>query len=152
MSAVIYEGRKLMDKERLLRRYALISRAGELGLKGDWEASIAILEPIVRETPNDSVLVCSLGQAYFNVGRTTDAIRQYLQVLERDPDYAEAYARLASAYRRISRWLASSGHPFYGFLFALIAETIDPGHVLTRKCLQQFQTDLLGMLKVERPL
>ena len=54
---------------------------------GEFSSSIEILERAVSLSPNDATLNDHLGDAYWKVGRTREAISQWKRVLIFDPKF-----------------------------------------------------------------
>ncbi|MBI5676376.1 MAG: tetratricopeptide repeat protein [Nitrospirae bacterium] len=62
-----------------------------------WKDEVSLWEDVVRESPGKARPHNNLGNAYLK-GRIDEAINEYKTALRLNPDYAEAYSNLGSAY------------------------------------------------------
>ncbi len=68
-----------------------------------WENSIALFEHTLRFSPNNTVALANLGEAYLDAGRPDEAIARIKAVLALSPRNAGNLRNLASAYRQTGR-------------------------------------------------
>ena len=68
-----------------------------------WENSIALFEHTLRSSPNNTVALANLGEAYLDAGRFDEAIERINAVLAADPRNVGNLRNLASAYRQAGR-------------------------------------------------
>lgn len=67
----------------------------------DYAEAIENFQQLLEKEPGNIILLISLGNAYFDVGRDRDAIEVYLKALEIYPDNVAVRTDLGTAYRRI---------------------------------------------------
>lgn len=82
-------------------RHARIPGLWAQGLlkKGDYDEAVKVLEPLVKDFPQDRSLWYELGLSYFQQGKLEPAIQALLQTLALDPDDRSAHQLLARAYQ-----------------------------------------------------
>jgi tetratricopeptide (TPR) repeat protein len=69
----------------------------------DYAGLIEEYRSMLQEDPRNLAAIVALGNAYFNSGRWSDAIRLYEQSLEIDPGNAEVHTNMGTAYRYLGK-------------------------------------------------
>lgn len=67
------------------------------------EARIEAFKQLLEQEPNDTMLLFSLGNEYFQLGKVSEAIAYFEKVLDIDPEYAAVYVHLARAYEQMKQ-------------------------------------------------
>ncbi len=80
---------------------ALLRDATAYFVAGRFDQSIAILEQLQRDKPDDIVLMAHLGQVYVSAGRDADGVSLLERVIARQPDRFEAHVDLATGYMHL---------------------------------------------------
>jgi Flp pilus assembly protein TadD len=68
-----------------------------------WKTNVSLWEDVVKKSPSKARPHNNLGVAYEKMGRTNDAINQYLMTIRIDPVYVEAHYNLGLAYDKQGR-------------------------------------------------
>jgi arylsulfatase A-like enzyme/predicted Zn-dependent protease len=75
-----------------------LSEARELGLKGDFEGAVALVEKIIQEDPDVIDAYFTLGNLYYKERKFEEALKSFFEVLERKPDDAFTAINIANSY------------------------------------------------------
>src|SRR5439155_1406967 len=70
---------------------------------GQYEAALALLQPLVRAYPRDRLLWFDAGMCHYLSGRYEEASRAFLSMLDIDPDDLAAHYNLMRSLRRLHR-------------------------------------------------
>lgn len=100
-------------------RYVMGKLYDSYKLAGELESGFALLENWLQETPEDTDVRLILAGSYSEAGRSSEAERQYLAVLERRPEEVAALNNLA--------WLLLGNLDERALSFAERAHQVDPG-------------------------
>lgn len=93
--------------------------------KEDYEEATRNLIELLKEEPDNIVLLISLGNTYFDVGMDEEAIKVYKKALEIYPDNVSVRTDLGTSYRRMGQ--TDKALEEYNKSLA-----IDPRHSITR--------------------
>lgn len=91
----------------------------------DYEEAIRNFKALLDKEPDNVILLISLGNAYFDIGRDMEAIKVYKKALEIYPDNVAVRTDLGTAYRRI-------GQPDKALEEYKKSLSIDPRHSISR--------------------
>jgi len=75
-----------------------LSEARELGLKGDFEQAVILVEKIIQDDPDVIDAYFTLGNLYFKEGKFEEALESFFKALERKPDDAFTAINIANSY------------------------------------------------------
>jgi tetratricopeptide (TPR) repeat protein len=84
--------------------YRQFDVAAELGIKGQWEASLPEWKKAVELNPDDAKAEMGLGSALAQTGRPGEAIAHYQRAREIDPNDPRPYAQLGVTLARMGRF------------------------------------------------
>jgi len=97
------KGKKLANPKEKIVVFNKLSRAREMGLKGEAEEAIKIIKGIIADDPEIIDAYFSLGNIYFKQGNYQEAITCFQEALERRPDDAFTVINIANAHRRMGK-------------------------------------------------
>jgi arylsulfatase A-like enzyme/Flp pilus assembly protein TadD len=92
------EGRKLANPREKIGIYNDLSRAREMGLSGQADTGIALIQGIIRQDPNIVDAYFALGNIYFRERRYQEAIDQFQIALALKPDDSFTVMNIANCY------------------------------------------------------
>lgn len=75
-----------------------LSEARELGLKGDFEQAVRLVEKIIQDDPDVIDAYFTLGNLYFKEEKFEEALESFFKALERKPDDAFTAINIANSY------------------------------------------------------
>lgn len=75
-----------------------LSEARELGLKGDFDKAVALVEEIIRDDPDIIDAYFTLGNLYFKEKKFEQALESFFEALERKPDDAFTAINIANSF------------------------------------------------------
>lgn len=87
-----------IESKELKSAEELLLSGGHLAGKGDWEGTLPYFREAVKKKPDYGVDYLLLGEAYFELGRYTEAIEPFKEAIRLKPDNAAAHCRLGLAY------------------------------------------------------
>jgi tetratricopeptide (TPR) repeat protein len=112
------EGKELANPKEKIVVFNQLSRAKEMGLEGDVDRAVQIIQGIIADDPDIIDAHFSLGNVFFKHGRYEEAIASFQEVLDRKPDDTFAAINIANALRRLERFDEAE---------AFIIETLEKG-------------------------
>lgn len=96
-------GKKLANPKDKIEVFNELSRAREIGMEGDANEAIAIIEKIISQDPDISNAYFTLGNIYFRLGQYDRAIENFQRVLALKPDDVFAAINIANSHLRTGR-------------------------------------------------
>jgi len=96
-------GKKLANPKEKIVVFNELSRAREMGMSGNAQEAIKIIQDIIAADPEINDAYFSLGNIYFKEGKFKDAIASFEQALERKPDDAFTVINIANSYQRMGK-------------------------------------------------
>ncbi|MFQ6110223.1 MAG: tetratricopeptide repeat protein, partial [Candidatus Aminicenantales bacterium] len=97
------KGKTLANPKEKIVVFNKLSRAREIGLGGEVDKAIAMIKEIIADDPEIIDAYFSLGNIYFKQGDYADAVRYFMEALERRPDDTFTVINIANAYRRMGK-------------------------------------------------
>lgn len=97
------EGKTLANPREKIVVFNELSRAREMGMSGNPEEAIKIIQSIIATDPEINDAYFALGNIYFKEGRFKDAIASFEQSLERKPDDTFTVINIANSFQRMGR-------------------------------------------------
>jgi arylsulfatase A-like enzyme/predicted Zn-dependent protease len=97
------EGKKLANPKEKIVVFNELSRAREMGMSGNAEEAIKIINGIIASDPEINDAYFALGNIYFKEGRFKEAIASFEQSLERKPDDTFTVINIANSYQRLGK-------------------------------------------------
>jgi tetratricopeptide (TPR) repeat protein len=89
----------MQDDEDVLESPMSFENRGMAALKSaDFATAIAAFQKGLRLAPGDTSLRYWLGAAFYASGKPEDAVREFSEVVQRDPDFAKAHFSLGAIY------------------------------------------------------
>ena len=75
----------------------------ELVVQGNLDQAVAFVNSILADEPDNAQVRNVLGLALYKAGDAESSVEQYLEVLEDDPEFPEAYFNLGNSYQMLDR-------------------------------------------------
>lgn len=98
------KGKRLASPRRKIGIFNELSRARELGLEGNAEEAISVIQGIIAEDPEITDAYFSLGNIYFKVRKFEEAIQAFSVSLEKKPDDSFTVINIANSYVAMGRF------------------------------------------------
>jgi arylsulfatase A-like enzyme/Tfp pilus assembly protein PilF len=95
------EGKKLASPEDKIEVFNRLSRARELGLEGEFEQAVAMIDEIIKEDPDIIDAYFTLGNLYFKQTKFEKAQEAFFEVLDRKPDDVFTIINITNSYIRM---------------------------------------------------
>jgi arylsulfatase A-like enzyme/Tfp pilus assembly protein PilF len=92
------EGKTLGNPKEKIIVFNELSRAREMGLNGQTDEAVAIIQKIIAGDPDINDAYFSIGNIYFKARRFKEAISYFEQALERKPDDSFCVMNIANSY------------------------------------------------------
>jgi len=92
------EGRKLGDPKEKIVIFNRLSKARELGLEGEFERAVKMMNGIIEEDPDVIDAYFSLGNLYYKNNKFEESLECFFKVLERKPNDAFTVINIANSY------------------------------------------------------
>lgn len=97
------KGKKLADPKEKIEVFNQISRAREIGLSGQLEEAVSILNQILKEDPTISDGFFALGNVYFKARKFAEALEAFKKSLDLKPDDSFAVINIANCYAALNQ-------------------------------------------------
>jgi len=97
------KGKKLADPKEKIEVFNQISRAREIGLSGQFEEAVTILNNILKEDPTISDGFFALGNVYFKARKFAEALNAFKNSLDLKPDDSFAVINIANCYAALNQ-------------------------------------------------
>jgi arylsulfatase A-like enzyme/uncharacterized protein HemY len=97
------EGKKLANPKEKIVVFNELSRAREMGMSGNAEEAIKIINGIIASDPEINDAYFALGNIYFKGGKFKEAIASFEQSLERKPDDTFTVINIANSFQRLGK-------------------------------------------------
>jgi len=97
------EGKKLANPKDKIGVFNELSRAREIGMAGQAEEAIRIIEAIIAEDPDISDAYFTLGNIHFKQRNFEAAIASFEKALERKPDDTFCVINIANSYQMMGQ-------------------------------------------------
>jgi arylsulfatase A-like enzyme/predicted Zn-dependent protease len=104
------EGKTLANPKEKIIVFNELSRAREMGMDGQVDEAIAVIQRIIATDPEINDAYFSIGNILFKARRFKEAITYFEQALERKPDDTFCVMNIANAYLNMAR--AADGETF----------------------------------------
>ena len=92
------QGRRLGDPKEKIVVFNRLSEAREMGLTGEFERGIAVLDEIIEDDPNVIDAYFTKGNLYFKARDFDKALESFFLALEKKPDNAFTIINVANCY------------------------------------------------------
>ena len=89
---------------------SLIAKADEEMEKGDYQKALAIYTEANIKAPKDAETLFKIGYALMKQDRDDEAIEQYKEALELDPNNTYIHQAMASLYRKMHEYASARNH------------------------------------------
>ena len=89
---------------------SLIEKADEEMQKGDYQKALAIYTEANIKAPKDAETLFKIGYALMKQDRDDEAIEQYKEALELDPNNTYIHQAMASLYRKMHEYASARNH------------------------------------------
>jgi arylsulfatase A-like enzyme/Flp pilus assembly protein TadD len=97
------EGRRLGDPKDKIVVFNRLSRARELGLEGEFDRAVRMIEEIIEEDPEVIDAYSALGILYKRENLHEEAIDTFLKVLDMKPDDHNAVTNISSSFVQMGK-------------------------------------------------
>jgi len=97
------EGKSLANPKEKIAVFNELTRAREMGMNGQTDAAIAIIQSIIATDPEISDAYFSIGNILFKARRFKEAISYFEQALARKPDDTFCVMNIANSYLNMGR-------------------------------------------------
>jgi arylsulfatase A-like enzyme/predicted Zn-dependent protease len=97
------EGKTLANPKEKIVVFNELSRAREMGMDGQVDEAIAIIQSIIATDPEISDAYFSIGNILFKAGKFKEAISYFEQALTRKPDDTFCVMNIANSYLNMGR-------------------------------------------------
>jgi arylsulfatase A-like enzyme/Flp pilus assembly protein TadD len=92
------QGRRLGDPKEKIDVFNRLSEAREMGLGGEFEKGIAIVDNIIADDPDVIDAYFTKGNLYFKSGDFDNSLASFFQALEKKPDDSFTIINIANSY------------------------------------------------------
>jgi arylsulfatase A-like enzyme/predicted Zn-dependent protease len=92
------EGETLANPKEKIVVFNELSRAREMGMEGQFDEAIAVIQRIIAADPEISDAYFSIGNIHFKARKFKEAISYFEQALERKPDDSFCVMNIANSY------------------------------------------------------
>jgi len=91
-------GRKLGDPKEKIEIFNKLSRAKEMGLEGDVEKAVRMIDEIIKDDPDVIDAYFTRGNLYFKEHRFKEALESFFKVLDKKPGDAFTIINISNSY------------------------------------------------------
>lgn len=98
MDSSSLKGRRLDDPKKKIGVFNRLSRAKEMGLEGDVEEALRMVNEIINEYPEVIDAYFTMGNLYFKEHRFKEALESFFKVLDKKPGDAFTVINIANSY------------------------------------------------------
>ncbi len=91
-------GKRLANPKDKIGVFNQISKARELGLEGNFDQAVEMINEIIKEDPDIIDAYFTLGNLYFKKGDFEKALEAFFEALDRKPDDAFTVINIANSY------------------------------------------------------
>jgi len=92
------QGKRLANPKDKIGVFNQISKARELGLEGDFDQAVSMMNEIIKEDPDIIDAYFTLGNLYFKERKFEKALEAFFEALDRKPDDAFTVINIANSY------------------------------------------------------
>ena len=96
------QGKRLASPKDKIGVFNQISKARELGLEGNFDQAISVINEIIKEDPDIIDAYFTLGNLYFKQRKFEKALEAFFEALDRKPDDAFTVINVANSYIQMS--------------------------------------------------
>jgi len=96
-------GKRLGDPKEKITIFNRLSEARELGLKGEFDRAVRMINEILEEDPEVIDAYAALGILYTREGKLEEAIETFGKILDMKPDDHNAVINISNSYVRLGK-------------------------------------------------